>query len=149
MLDSYEQQDNEQHYHSKCCRQQCDKEAPVGEKMQHLTFQPRTWSHQPSLTRAANRIGRLGLMASTIEGCEEISSPVVPPTHAVIQPFAMVIKVFHTLVANSAVLHFRAAELTKKTKKQHCYFQLAHVVDDPVNDISAAAVVTYTLMSQR
>lgn len=43
-----------------------------------------------------------------------MGSPVVPPTHAVIQPFAMVIKVFHTLVANSTVLHFRAAEVKKK-----------------------------------
>lgn len=45
---------------------------------------------------------------------EEIISPVVPPAHAVIQPFAMVIKVFHTLVANSAVLHSGAAEFKIK-----------------------------------
>ena len=34
--------------------------------------------------------------------------PVVSPTHAVVQPFAMVIKVFHTFVANTTVFHFGA-----------------------------------------
>lgn len=47
---------------------------------------------------------------------QEISSPVVSPTHTVIQPFTVVIKVFHTLVANTTVLHFGAAEF-KKNKR--------------------------------
>lgn len=34
--------------------------------------------------------------------------PVVPSTHTGVQPFAMVIKVFHTLVANTTVFYFGA-----------------------------------------
>lgn len=117
MLDGYEQEHSNQHQDSKRRRQQCDKEAPVAQKMQHVTFQP-YGSPQPSLTRPAAGPCETGVMTSTIEDCRQIRSPVVSPTHAVIQPLAVVIKVFHTLVANSTVLHFRAAELKNKKNKK-------------------------------
>ena len=36
-------------------------------------------------------------------------SPVVPAAHARVQPLAVVIEVFHTLVTNSTVFDFRAS----------------------------------------
>lgn len=36
--------------------------------------------------------------------------PVVSTTHTVVQPFAVVIKIRHTLVANATVFHFGPTE---------------------------------------
>lgn len=113
MLDGYEQQDNDQHHHSKRCGRQRHKEAPAGRKTPRFTiFFLASHIESPTQSNEGRERGWLGWVEDRCDRrrCKEIGSPVVPPTHAVVQPFAMVIKVFHTLVANSTVLHFRAAE---------------------------------------